>query len=69
MKAMPLCDAICRVEQAQGVLSVWMEMGIFNRTLSPSMVGALITLLEGVPEAMNAANSELVDYMKREGKA
>ncbi|SUX36272.1 Uncharacterised protein [Cedecea davisae] len=51
IKTMQIIDALCRVEQAQQVLSVWMEANISDSTTF-HMMGALVSLLEGVPEAI-----------------
>lgn len=55
MKTMQLIDAQCRVEQAQQILNLWLEScnddtGQVERT----MVCAMITLLDGVPESIRA---------------
>ncbi len=71
IKTMPIVDALCRVEQAQQVLSVWMEANISDSTTF-HMMGALVSLLEGVPEAIEEADKELGDYKLRdfrEGKS
>lgn len=53
-----LLDAKCQVEQAQAVLSVWMEADISDdKTIE--MMGALMTLLRGVPDAMGEADYQL----------
>lgn len=73
MRHMPLIDATCQVEQAQAVLSLWMER--ITKDSDPDLsrlLGSIITLLNGVPEAMNEAESALRDYVTRdfrEGKS
>ncbi|WP_235056547.1 hypothetical protein [Pantoea sp. AS-PWVM4] len=55
---MCLLDAKCQVEQAQAVLSVWMEADISDdKTME--MIGALMTLLRGVANTMGEADQEL----------
>lgn len=71
MKTIPIGDAQCRVEQAQALLSVWMEAETGDKT-TWALIGAIITLLDGVPEAVKAAEYEICDYIARdmrEGKA
>lgn len=68
----PLDDAICQIEQAQAVLSLWLETTTSKDGDLSRMIGALLTLLDGVPESMDEAESKLADYAMREhreGKA
>ena len=67
MRNFPLTDATCQVEQAQAVLSLWMER--ITKDSDPDLfrlLGSIITLLNGVPEAMSEADSALHDYEMRE---
>jgi hypothetical protein len=57
-----LIDAQCQVEQAQGLLSVWMEANISD-DITMTMIGALMTLLKGVPKSMQETDAELSDYI------
>jgi len=59
MKALPLLEAARQVEQAQSVLSMWLEL--CKDTEEANKIAAIITLLDGVPEAMDAA--ELLIYV------
>lgn len=59
MKALPLPDAARQVEQAQSVLSMWLEL--CKNAKEANKIAAIITLLDGVPEAMDAA--ELLIYV------
>lgn len=52
-----LLDAKCQVEQAQRVLSVWMEAGLAD-DVTFDMMGALMTLLNGVADAIGEADQE-----------
>lgn len=52
-----LLDAKCQVEQAQRLLSVWMEADISDDTTT-DMIGALMTLLRGVADSMGEADQE-----------
>lgn len=56
MSRFHLTDAICQVEQAQAVLSLWMESATNDSDPQLSfLLGSIITLLNGVPEALNEA--------------
>ncbi|EGX7443828.1 hypothetical protein JHE55_002218 [Salmonella enterica] len=73
MSQLQLSDAACQIAQAQAVLSMWLE-STTNKTDSdtPRLIGSILTLLHGVPEAMEEAESTLADYVMREyreGKA
>jgi len=73
MSKLQLIDASCQVEQAQAVLSMWLESTTKNSHPDLSrLIGSVLTLLHGVPEAMEEAESQLADYVMREhreGKA
>ncbi|HBR1721338.1 TPA: hypothetical protein L9M11_003893 [Klebsiella quasipneumoniae subsp. quasipneumoniae] len=73
MRHLPLIDATRQVEQAQAVLSLWMErISKDSDPDLPRLLGSLMTLLNGVPESMNEAESALHDYVMRdfrEGKS
>lgn len=67
MSQLQLIDATRQVEQAQAVLSMWLE----RTTKAPSpdlplLIGSILTLLHGVPDAMSEAESQLSDYVMRE---
>lgn len=67
MSQLQLIDATRQVEQAQAVLSMWVE----RTTQCPSpgltrLIGSILTLLHGVPEAMSEAESQLADYVMRD---
>ncbi|WP_099350720.1 hypothetical protein [Erwinia amylovora] len=71
MKTIQIGDALCRVEQAQMLLSVWMEADIGDEA-TMTLIGALMIQLKGVPEAIAAAETEICDYImrdRREAKA
>lgn len=67
MNQLQLIDAACQIEQAQAVLSMWLESAS-NKTDPdlPRPIGSILTLLHGVPEAMSEAESKLADYVMRE---
>ena len=73
MSQLQLIDAACQIEQAQAVLSMLLE-STSNKTDPdlPRLIGSILTLLHGVPEAMSEAESKLADHVMREyreGKA
>lgn len=66
-----LSDSICRVQQAQEVLSLWLEATTEDNSTS-RLLGSLLTLLDGVPDVMDSAEEELstIDAQKiARGKA
>lgn len=67
MSHLQLIDATCQVEQAQAVLSMWLESTTKDSHPDLSrLIGSVLTLLHGVPEAMEEAESQLADYVMRE---
>lgn len=67
MNQLQLVDATCQIEQAQAVLSMWLERT--NKDSDPDLprlIGSILTLLHGVPEAMREAESQLADYVMRD---
>ncbi|WP_258873652.1 hypothetical protein [Serratia ficaria] len=55
---MQLIDTQCRVEQAQQVLNLWLEScNDDTDEVERTMVCAMITLLDGVPESIRAFNN------------
>ncbi|MCX7132715.1 hypothetical protein [Aeromonas sp.] len=54
-----LSDAMCRVHQAQAILSMWLETMTTSDDNAPDMVGGLLTILDGVADAMSIADEEL----------
>ncbi|HDG1711066.1 TPA: hypothetical protein R0C45_003802 [Kluyvera ascorbata F0526] len=67
MSNLQLIDATCQVEQAQAVLSMWLESTTKNSHPDlPRLIGSVLTLLNGVPQAMEEAESQLADYVMRE---
>lgn len=73
MSQLQLIDAARQIEQAQAVLSMWLESTTKDTSPDlPRLIGSILTLLHGVPEAMEEAESKLADYVMREyreGKA
>ncbi|EBX0144486.1 hypothetical protein KI060_001166 [Salmonella enterica subsp. enterica serovar Typhimurium] len=73
MSKLQLIDATCQVEQEQAVLSMWLESTTKNSHPDlPRLIGSVLTLLHGVPQAMEEAESQLADCVMREhqeGKA
>lgn len=67
MNQLQLVDATCQIEQAQAVLFMWLERT--NKDSDPDLprlIGSILTLLHGVPEAMSEAESQLADYVMRD---
>lgn len=52
-------DARCQIMQAQAVLSLLLNTMTHKDGNLPDMIGAIMTLLDGVPEAMEAVFMEL----------
>jgi hypothetical protein len=69
MKPMQIIDAQCRVEQAQQILRLWLEScNDDTDQVERTMVCAMITLLNGVPESIRAFNNGMPTAQKREAK-
>ncbi len=69
MKPMQLIDAQCRVEQAQQILNLWLESCKDDTDqVERTMVCAMITLLDGVPESIRAFNNGTQVAQLREAK-
>lgn len=68
MNPVSLCDAKCRVQQAQEMLSLWLE-ATTSDDRTANLLGGLLTLLEGIPDVMDAAEGELcvMDALTRSG--
>ena len=66
MKSNQLEDVTHQVKQAQAVLAMWLELASSNKSDISDKIGAVITLLDGVPEVMVEANNNLCDYAMRE---
>lgn len=66
MKSNQLEDVTHQVKQAQAVLAMWLELASSNKSDISDKIGAVITLLDGVPEVMIEANNNLCDYAMRE---
>lgn len=67
MSKLQLIDATCQVEQAQAVLSMWLESTTKNSHPDLSrLIGSVLTLLHGVPQTMEEAECQLADYVMRE---
>ncbi|HAT3677927.1 hypothetical protein [Serratia marcescens] len=68
MSQVSLADSICRVQQAQAVLSIWLERASL-RTHSngeEDLIGAIISLLQGIPEIMDDAEEVLAGIVMQE---
>ena len=70
MSKLSLIDSACRIQQAQQVLSLWPEAPIKKDRGTVHLIGAVITLLDGIPELMDSVEGELVDMdLSLDGKA
>lgn len=69
MNPVSLSDSICRVQQAQAVLSIWLERTTTDDGDTTDLIGAILSLLDGIPDVMDAAEDELcaMDKLKRSG--
>ncbi|HID8404581.1 TPA: hypothetical protein ACXIJH_004920 [Serratia marcescens] len=69
MATMQLIDAQCRIEQAQQILNLWLEScNDGTDQVERTMVCAMITLLDGVPESIRAFNNGTPAALLREAK-
>ena len=54
MSKLSLIDSACRIKQAQQVLSLWLEAPIKKDSGTDHLIGAVITLLDGIPDLMDS---------------
>ncbi|MBU9858473.1 hypothetical protein [Rahnella aceris] len=47
-----LSDVMCRIQQAQVVLTVWLETLTTDDGRVPDMVDSVLTILNGLPDAI-----------------
>ncbi|HBZ16798.1 MAG: hypothetical protein E6Z83_05960 [Pantoea sp.] len=47
-----LSDVMCRIQQAQTVLTVWLKTMTTDDGLVPDMVDSVLTILDGLPDAI-----------------
>ncbi|GME35475.1 MULTISPECIES: hypothetical protein [Pantoea] len=47
-----LSDVMCRIQQAQVVLTVWLETMTTDDGRVPDMVDSVLTILNGLPDAI-----------------
>jgi hypothetical protein len=59
---MCLAEANCRVDQANAVLSMWLERT--EDKYEACLVSSLITILDGVNEAIEDAENKLLELRK-----
>ncbi|MCM7881916.1 hypothetical protein [Enterobacter asburiae] len=70
MSKVSLADSTCRIQQAQEVLSLWLEATNKNDSGTANLIGAIISLLDGIPELIDSVEGELVDMdLSLDGKA
>ncbi|EKN6282918.1 hypothetical protein AB8964_04170 [Yersinia enterocolitica] len=51
-KQITLDDVMCRIQQAQTILSFWRETMTTDDGSYPDIVGAALTILDGLPDAV-----------------
>ncbi|HHQ2474927.1 TPA: hypothetical protein ACSPJ5_004432 [Klebsiella pneumoniae] len=59
MSKASLTDSTCRIQQAQEVLSLWLEATNKDDSSTAKLIGAIISLLDGIPELMDSVEDEL----------
>ena len=64
MTNIQLIEAQCRIEQVQTVLGFWLE-GASPSHRDKLMIGAVMSLLNGVPEAIQEADELLANMSYR----
>lgn len=50
-----LDDVMCRIQQAQTVLNVWLKTLTTDDGVAPDMVDSVLTILDGLPDAVAIA--------------
>ncbi|WP_075180615.1 hypothetical protein [Pantoea sp. 1.19] len=60
-------DACCQISQAQAVLSLWLEAESGSNERACQIIGTLITLLDGVPEAVDALIGDVMRLENNRG--
>ncbi|EKY0662445.1 TPA: hypothetical protein ACT2TS_002464 [Citrobacter braakii] len=56
-----ISEAASRVEQAQAILSLWLELSHGN-SREVSLIGSILTVLSGLPDVIRGADCELFEY-------
>lgn len=68
--SLTISDAQCHVEQAQAVLSMWLEVASTSgNDRQFRMISSLMSLLEGAPEAIQDAEDVLHNMAMKDYKA
>ncbi|WP_392439921.1 hypothetical protein AABD61_02220 [Edwardsiella piscicida] len=57
-------DAFCRVKSAQAILGLWLEVPGTNRGRTCDLIGGLLSILDGVPEAIERSEDELAELLE-----
>jgi len=52
-------DARCQIQQAQAVLSLWLEAMTRKDGDMPDLIASVLTLLDGTPEAVDTLIGEV----------
>lgn len=50
--SIPLSEVICRIQQAESVLSLWLGTMTTDDGDSPDLIASVLTLLDGLPDVI-----------------
>lgn len=64
MSQITLIDSMCRIKQAQAVLSLWLGSVTTDDGNTDDMIAAIQTLLHGIPDILSAVEDELIELDK-----
>lgn len=64
MNQITLIDSMCRIKQAQAVLSLWLDSVTTDDGNTDDMIAAIQTLLNGIPDILCAVEDELIELDK-----
>ncbi|OVZ85799.1 hypothetical protein CBW58_22840 [Yersinia frederiksenii] len=63
-KQITLGDAMSRVQQAQTILTLWLETLTPDDGNVPDMVDSILTILDGLPDAIAAEMNTIHEVMR-----
>ena len=63
-KQITLGDAMSRVQQAQTILTLWLETLTTDDGNVPDMVDSILTILDGLPDAIAAEMNTIHEVMR-----
>ncbi|MCI1680468.1 MAG: hypothetical protein LKK36_09340 [Ewingella americana] len=52
-KDIPLGEAMCRIQQAESVLSLWLGTMTTDDGDAPDLIASVLTLLDGLPDVIS----------------